>query len=259
MCIRDSSKYYSSNTNSLTWSQARAEAEAVGGHLAIVNDAAENEFIRANILTDFAWLGLTDEAQEGTYRTVLGDLAPYLNWKAGEPNNSNGNEHYARLLKSTGKWTDRTAYFTAEFVVEIPCPSSNGAQTCSLENHGPSSNGIGERLVWINFDGDDIHLEYSVTSEGASFEEFADGSARLTGVVERVDDTNRKFEFEVNLINKRDWAAWSALGRSFKANDKIEGEDHTSWSYYEVDNSNSRFIGLDANEGIVLDLSLIHI
>ncbi|MEM9823572.1 MAG: HYR domain-containing protein, partial [Bacteroidota bacterium] len=252
------SKYYCSNTNNYTWLQARAEAEAFGGHLAIINDAAENEFIRSNILADYVWLGLTDEAQEGTFRTVFGDLAPYLNWKSGEPNNAGGSEDYVRLLRSNGQWTDRNEHFTAEYVVEIPCPAAPltpTPQVCSLADHGPSGNGIGERLVWIDFDDDPTNREYTVTSAGASFEEFANGTARLTGVVERVDNANRKWAFTVNLINKRDWSAWSALGRSFKSNNAIEGEDHTTWTYYELDNNNSTFEGLGANAGKTLQIT----
>ena len=118
---RNGSKYYCSNGNTLTWHQARDLATNLGGHLATVNDAGENEFIRSNIQADFAWIGYNDEAQEGNFVWDSGS-SDYENWKSGEPNNSNGTEHFARILKSSGEWTDRNAQFQAEAVIEVPCP-----------------------------------------------------------------------------------------------------------------------------------------
>ncbi len=251
----NNSKYYCSSSNNFTWHNAKAAAESFGGHLAIVDDAAENEFIRNAILADYVWLGLTDEVVEGDFKTVFGDNAPYLNWSSGEPNNSGGTEHFARLIKSSGQWTDRDAAFLAEYVMEIPCPSSPvaGPQTCSLENHGPSSNGIDDRLLWMNYDHLSQNKEYGVINT-STFTEFPDGTALLTGTVNRVGSSNKEWTYTVNLINKRTWSEWSALGRSFKPNNSTPS-DHTQWSYYEIDNSSSIFIGSSAFDGKALNIT----
>ncbi|MEM8909326.1 MAG: lectin-like protein, partial [Bacteroidota bacterium] len=119
----NNSKYYCTETNDYTWAQAKAWAESKGGHLAIVDDLAENDFIQSVIIADFGWIGLTDEVNEGTYRWVDGQISTFFNWNSGEPNNSGGNEDYVRLLKSNGKWTDRDEHFEAEGIMEIPCPA----------------------------------------------------------------------------------------------------------------------------------------
>ena len=75
-------------------------------------------------MADYVWLGFTDEASEGNYVWVNGDPITYTNWNSGEPNNSNNQEHFARLLKHNGKWTDRDEWFTAEIVLEIPCTTT---------------------------------------------------------------------------------------------------------------------------------------
>ncbi len=248
------SKYYCSATNDFTWHEAKAATEALGGHIAIVDDAGENEFIRSNIMADYVWIGLTDEAVEGNFVTVFGDPAPFLNWNSGEPNNSNGQEHYVRLLKSNGNWTDRNEWFLAEYVMEVPCPES-GPETCSLEDHGMSDSGVAERLLWMNFDNITDNKEYSVDANGATFKEFPDGTATLTGTAEDIDDSNYKWTFNVTLINKRTWSEWSALGRTYKENSAAPGQDHTAWSYYEVDNSNSTFTGGGANAGKTLQIT----
>ncbi|MEM8907297.1 MAG: HYR domain-containing protein, partial [Bacteroidota bacterium] len=253
----NNSKYYCSLTNDYTWHEARNLAESYGGYLAVVNSAEENEFIRSNILADNVWLGYTDEGSEGNF-VWIGDDSNYTNWRSGEPNNSNGSEHYTRLIRSSGKWTDRDEHFEAEVLIEIACNNNNGGggkTTCQLENHGDSDNGVGQRLVWLDIDGQSANREYSVTSEGSTFEAFADGTARLTGTVERVDNPNFKWTYSVNLINKRTWAEWSALGRSFKGNDNINDEDHTTWTYYEVDNNASTFVGAGNNAGKTLQIT----
>jgi len=125
----NNSSYYCSNTNNFTWHEANAAAQSYGGHLAIVDNAAENEFIRSSIMADYVWIGLTDENSEGNYSDVFGNPCSYYNWSTGEPNNLNGTEHYVRLLRNNGHWTDRDQWFEAEFIVEIP-NTSNPAPEC---------------------------------------------------------------------------------------------------------------------------------
>ena len=96
-------KYYCSDTNNWTWAEAKAEAEANGGHLAIVEDIAENDFIQDGIIADYAWIGLSDHETEGTFKWINGDDLTFSNWNSGEPNNGGGVEDYVRLLKSNGK------------------------------------------------------------------------------------------------------------------------------------------------------------
>ncbi|MEM9823788.1 MAG: lectin-like protein, partial [Bacteroidota bacterium] len=140
----NNSKYYCTETNNFTWHQAKAWAESKGGHLVIIDDQAENDFVQSVILADFGWIGLTDELNEGTYVWVDGQQRPYFNWNSGEPNNSGGNEDYIRLLAHNGKWTDRNEFFYAEGIMEIPCPAS-----------GPVCNPEGSitREAWYNIGG----------------------------------------------------------------------------------------------------------
>ncbi len=121
----NNSKYYCSSYSNYTWAEARELSAAAGGQLVIVEDEQENEFIRNGIMTDYAWIGLTDEESEGTYKWVNGEESTFFNWNPGEPNNNGGNEDYVRLLKYNGKWTDRNQWFEAEFVMEIECGDEN--------------------------------------------------------------------------------------------------------------------------------------
>ncbi|MEL6867511.1 MAG: SdrD B-like domain-containing protein, partial [Bacteroidota bacterium] len=253
----NNSKYYCSNGDHFTWAEAKAKAEAIGGYLVVINDAQENEYLRSNIMNPDIWIGFTDVDDEGNFTWVNGDPVDYTNWNAGEPNNVDNSQHFARLLQSNGKWTDREATYTTEFVVEIPCKSfeeSTPIKSCKLENHGKADHDTESRLLWLNFDHIGIK-EYSVVAHSSTFTEFEDGTALIEGLAERTDDNCFKWAYSVRLINKRSWAEWSVLGRDYKANNYIDDEDHTTWDYYELDPANSFLIGEDCNEGKTLFLT----
>lgn len=78
---------------SVTWTAARDAAAATGGHLVTLTTAAEDAFVRSLIDPRDYWIGLTDEAVEGTFEWVTGEAFSFTNWQIGEPNN-NDNQDY---------------------------------------------------------------------------------------------------------------------------------------------------------------------
>src|ERR1700752_2112881 len=64
-----------------TWQASETKAVSLGGHLVTVNDSTENNFL----LSAFAkyqknmWIGLTDQAVEGTFVWVSGQPVTYTN------------------------------------------------------------------------------------------------------------------------------------------------------------------------------------
>ena len=93
--------YYRSN-GSMTWTNARQACINMGGHLVTITSAAENNFVFNTWPS--GWIGFTDEAVEGQWRWVTGELVTYTNWNGGEPNNAN-NEDYAQFVNG-GRWND---------------------------------------------------------------------------------------------------------------------------------------------------------
>jgi len=78
------------------------------------------------------WLGASDKESEGYWKWSNGDVfwiqnadsnTAYANWRAGEPNNADGNEHCATYLPEKG-WNDVNCESAAQIVVEFG-PSSN--------------------------------------------------------------------------------------------------------------------------------------
>jgi hypothetical protein len=80
--------------NMATWTASQAEAQTLGGHLATVNDAAENDWIfntfagqLNNQTKDALWLGLNDIGHPRTFTWISGEPVTYTHWGSGEPNN----------------------------------------------------------------------------------------------------------------------------------------------------------------------------
>ncbi len=77
--------YYLLSQN--TWTASEAEAVTLGGHLASIDDAAENAFVHSTFaLGDRGlWIGLNDMASEGSFAWSSGDTVTYTNWNPNEP------------------------------------------------------------------------------------------------------------------------------------------------------------------------------
>jgi hypothetical protein len=71
-----------------TWHDAKTYCENLGGYLATLTSAEENQFAYDNFaVTEIPWLGGTDEANEGVWEWVTGEPWNYSNWALDEPNN----------------------------------------------------------------------------------------------------------------------------------------------------------------------------
>jgi hypothetical protein len=127
------------------WSDARAEAQALGGDLVVISDQAENDWVFLTFaqwggVPRHLWIGLTDEVVEGTFVWVDGTPLSYTNWNWQEPNNSLANdpvngEDYVTAYPS-GEWLDlHDTNYSQWFsnlcgVVEITGPSLTLTGSC---------------------------------------------------------------------------------------------------------------------------------
>lgn len=118
----------------LSWEEARAAAENTfyqgsAGHLVTFETQAELDWVVANVPYDRPWIGLFhDPTAPGFmepdigWRWVTGEIATFLNWFPGEPNNTSasaGPEDYAELF-GTGEWNDAELFHaqTSSYMVE---------------------------------------------------------------------------------------------------------------------------------------------
>ena len=101
----------------MSWHDAKAYCESLGGYLATITSQEENDFIYSNLANNspqVSWLGATDEEEEGVWKWVTGETWSYTNWYSGEPNNwceedylhfTDGDNLWASATKSN-RWND---------------------------------------------------------------------------------------------------------------------------------------------------------
>ncbi|GAB5522560.1 MAG: hypothetical protein Roseis2KO_04320 [Roseivirga sp.] len=108
----------------ILWTPARDAAATkqlfgLTGYLATITTQAESDFIIERVAGS-AWIGGTDEANEGDWRWVTGPeglenggagrpITGFTNWNDSEPNNCCGGEDFAHMMDWTsppGRWND---------------------------------------------------------------------------------------------------------------------------------------------------------
>jgi len=148
--------FYCIPTKNLNWNDAKIYSESLGGHLVVVNNQSENNFIfnLNDQVNGGLFLGLSDIVKEGEWRWADGTLCRkveldksnpdcagkpkywigdpcivvtdfgYNNWAAGEPNNCGGGpqnigicmDESYALLTNDGTWNDVPNFGT--FMIE---------------------------------------------------------------------------------------------------------------------------------------------
>jgi type II secretory pathway pseudopilin PulG len=116
-----SSYYFISDL--VSWTEARARAEALGGHLVTFSSAAENSYVSSRF-PQTSWIGLTDERIEDNWEWVTGEPYSYSSWSPLEPNNfqwTPAGQDYAltNWASGSGRWDDQSNDGRHGFVVEF--------------------------------------------------------------------------------------------------------------------------------------------
>ncbi|WP_299891005.1 BspA family leucine-rich repeat surface protein [uncultured Lacinutrix sp.] len=122
-------KSYFVSQNPLVPSEAFVNAESLGGYVATVIDAEQNEMLRGALenlgVTETVMIGYNDVANEGTFEWHNPNTtSTYENWNTGEPNNSGGNEDYTQL-RINGTWNDINNNTARNYILEKSEPTIN--------------------------------------------------------------------------------------------------------------------------------------
>lgn len=94
----------------MSYEDAKAYCEQLGGHLATITSKDEDKAVFAYISKVGKFdcvLGGSDAQTEGLWLWVTGEGFSYANWNDGEPNNTKNKEDFLQYT-TTGKWNDTT-------------------------------------------------------------------------------------------------------------------------------------------------------
>jgi len=82
--------------------------------------------------------------------------------------------------------------------------------------------------------------------EGADFQHNQDGTGTITGILYNTNNPTDKWRVEFFMSEGRTWEEWSALGRSYKDEKNLAGEDPSQVS---------QLIGMEDNAGKTLEIT----
>jgi hypothetical protein len=129
--------YYLLTPNS--WSESERQAESLGGTLAIITSAAEQEWVFSKFgayggTNLNLWLGFHRETPD-RFVSMVGENMNYSNWGPGQPDHGGGVENCVQIWSSgsgndgKGYWNDAVDWTMCNGVVEVPGKSDERALT----------------------------------------------------------------------------------------------------------------------------------
>ena len=108
----------------MTWDEANAYCESMGGHLATVTSQEEYQAI-VNLAEasgrKVLWLGAV-KGSDQYFDWISGESFAFSDWLSGEPNNEGGNENCLVMFEVKGRWvwadvpSDLSPYYGADKV-----------------------------------------------------------------------------------------------------------------------------------------------
>ncbi|XP_065679219.1 macrophage mannose receptor 1 isoform X1 [Hydra vulgaris] len=108
-----------------SWSDASESCQAIGGELAVIQNANENNFLGDILQTAAgAWIGLNDRSVESKYiwNFQSNKISEFFSWGEDEPNNYNKGcniENCVQIKKETAKWIDLICGVFIPYVCQV--------------------------------------------------------------------------------------------------------------------------------------------
>ena len=195
---------------SYTWSEAKQYAEHIGGHLATISSAEENETIYSLVRKDNmygAWIGAYRSGDE--WKWVTDEPFTYSNWYTadGEPDKQWGIENCGAMRITEGQWRDSAgnndnwAYFIVEFepksVEEIIVSGKTNAypgETFTVSATVLPTTAMNKQVVFSTEDSSIVSID-SITGEAVA---LAEGQCRIIAAAQ--DGSDVKGEYTVSVL-----------------------------------------------------------
>ena len=114
----------------------------------------------------------------------------------------------------------------------------------------------GEHAIWLSKLPTDTDTDYILGPNDGLIEYFSDSTARITARIYNRSDSTRQWDMVMWLEARRDYNAWTALGRGTKNGGG--GSSQPSWIFYELDSTRSRLYGVPGTFYAGDSLRLLH-
>ncbi|CAN5824986.1 hypothetical protein BH11MYX3_BH11MYX3_32710 [soil metagenome] len=109
-----SGRKYFIHTAPLAWAPAKADCEATGAHLVTFSDNDEDDIVDKDFTGD-SWIGLSDQATEGTFVWVNGDPLVFTHWDIASPHAASPGRNCVRVNL---EWSDSDCTLTKPYACE---------------------------------------------------------------------------------------------------------------------------------------------
>ena len=210
---------YFLTSEALSWTEAQAEAESLGGNLVSINDADEEAWLKANFGEDEGfWIGINDAESEGNFEWVSGESVTYTNWAPGEPNNSR-NQDYGRINFGPDRlWDDEFSSTLFRGIIEVndSNPSNSGVIGLETNNYqvNEADGTAGVTILRTKGSSGEVTVDYRTVDAAAIAGEdytavsgtvtFADGETSKTIIIPLINDNEveltEDFSFTIDNV-----------------------------------------------------------
>ncbi|XP_064089324.1 perlucin-like protein [Macrobrachium nipponense] len=119
--LRSSCYFVSKDTS--TWEESRQKCIALNSDLVKITHDEEYNFLRDLVKGHHAYIGLSDQQEEGTYRWVVdGTIHQIVDswWREGEPNNAHSGEHCVHYHSPSDGLNDISCDTKFRYICEKP-------------------------------------------------------------------------------------------------------------------------------------------
>lgn len=137
---------YRLTSGAVNWQAARAEAESLGGTLAVIDDAAENDWLKETFGPGFYHTDLSDRRTDGIFGWENSQILTYTNWDAGGPNQGTSNSDFGVFDGLSGTWRLGSSVDLRWGIIEIGPPMPD-----ALFQFGGKRYGLTQaEMTWVN-------------------------------------------------------------------------------------------------------------
>lgn len=203
--------YIYTNTNTYSWTQAKVLSEQFGGHLWVINDAAEQTAVNGMIQTNSVYYGEAYNGayfEDGAWKWVTGEPFTYFNWAPNQANNGNGT--IIRVQFNWGGQWERSGLGNQKFIIEFPNGARNLATSEALCDSVTVSAPEGfDAYVWKNTSNNN-----AVVGTSRSLKVTSSMAVKVEGTLNKSDGTTCTLESQTHTLTINQTPAASILNHS---------------------------------------------